>query len=113
MGDRSKALELDPTNPRVHYLTGMSFWYAPEILGGKDKALSHLLKAEQLFLREASEEHHPLDPRWGQDLCLAFIGDIYRNKKNISTAREYYQKALALNPEDPVAKNGIQKLQNN
>ena len=110
MQDRDTALELDPANPRVHYLTGMSFWHAPEILGGRDKALSHLLRAERLFAHEASEEHHPLAPRWGHDLCLACIGDIYRSKKDAVKARHYYQKALALNPADPVAAKGLKKL---
>ena len=54
--DRKKALALDANNPRVHYLTGVSFWFAPEILGGSDKALEHLKIAEALFEKEEKRE---------------------------------------------------------
>ena len=108
--DRKKALALNMSNPRVHYLTGISFWYAPEILGGREKALEHLLEAEKLFEMERQKVKEKLLPCWGQSTCLAFIGDIYLEQKKINKAREYYNKALEINPEDPLAKRGLKKL---
>jgi tetratricopeptide (TPR) repeat protein len=108
--DRDMALKINPDNPRVHYLTGMSYWYAPKLLGGRQKALRHLLKAEQLFVFEASQDNEPLEPTWGYEMCLSFIGDFYREKKDRAKAEEYYTKALALNADDLVAQNGLNKL---
>ncbi len=108
--DRDKALALDRFNPRVHYLTGVSFWHAPEILGGRDKALKPLLEAEKLFEKEKKKAKGKLLPSWGQSTCLAFIGDMYLEQNKISNASEYYNKALEINPEDPLAKRGLKKL---
>lgn len=109
--DRDKALALDGSNPRVHYLTGVSFWHAPEILGGRDKALDHLLEAEKLFEKEKQINKDILLPSWGHSACLAFIGDIYRSQNQNSSAFKYYKKALDVNPADPLAFRGLEKLE--
>lgn len=108
--DREKALTLDAYNPRVHYLTGVSFWFAPEILGGSDKALGHLFEAEQLFEKEVQTPKNDLLPSWGQSTCLAFMGDIYLAQKQNEKAYGYYQKALQVNPSDPLALRGMKKM---
>jgi tetratricopeptide (TPR) repeat protein len=108
--DREKALALDTYNPRVHYLTGVSFWFAPEILGGSDKALGHLLEAEQLFEKEKQTQKNGLLPSWGQSTCLAFMGDIYLSQKQNKKAYAYYKKALQANPSDPLALRGMEKM---
>jgi tetratricopeptide (TPR) repeat protein len=108
--DREKALILDAYNPRVHYLTGVSYWFAPEILGGSDKALGHLLEAEQLFEKERQIPKNDLFPSWGQSTCLAFIGDVYLSEKQNEKAFTYYEKALRVNPNDPLALKGIKKM---
>ena len=105
--DREKALALDNLNPRVHYLTGTSFWHAPEILGGRDKALEHLFEAEKLFEREAHTSKDKLLPSWGRSTCLAFIGDVLMTRKEESRAFDYYKKALDVNPVDPLALRGL------
>lgn len=108
--DRDKALVLDAYNPRVHYLTGVSFWFAPEILGGSDKALGYLLEAEQLFEKERQTPKNNLLPSWGQSTCLAFIGDVYLSQKENEKAFTYYEKALRVNPNDPLALKGMKKM---
>jgi tetratricopeptide (TPR) repeat protein len=110
--DRKKALALDAYNPRVHYLTGVSFWFAPEILGGTDKALVHLLEAEPLFEKEKQTPKNDLLPTWGQRTCLAFIGDVYIAHKQYEKAYTYYKKALQANPSDPLALKGLKKMNN-
>ena len=107
--DREKALFLDAYNPRVHYLTGVSFWFAPEILGGSHRALEHLLEAERLFEKERQTPKDSFLPSWGQSTCLSFIGDVYFSQKQNEKAFEYYGKALKINPNDPLALKGIKK----
>lgn len=109
--DRDRALALDKLNPRVHYLTGTSLWNAPEILGGRDKALEHLLEAEKLFKIEAQNSKDKLLPIWGRSTCLAFIGDIFFHQKKHNRAHDYYKKALDVNPVDPLALRGMKILE--
>lgn len=57
-------LKLDPNNPRLYYLKGMSlFGTPPQFGGGKDKAKPVFEKAIQLF---KDQKTLPLYPSWGQ-----------------------------------------------
>jgi tetratricopeptide (TPR) repeat protein len=59
-----KALKLDPNNPRLYYLQGMSLFGTPtQFGGGKDKAKPVFEKAVQLYKETKPKE---LYPRWGQ-----------------------------------------------
>ena len=59
-----KALKLDPNNPRLYYLRGMSlFGTPPQFGGGKDKAKPVFEKAVQLYKEQKPKD---LYPRWGQ-----------------------------------------------
>jgi tetratricopeptide (TPR) repeat protein len=59
-----KGLELDPNNPRLHYLQGMSVFGTPEQFGGgKAKAKPILEKAVELY---KAEQPKPMYPHWGQ-----------------------------------------------
>ena len=109
--DRSRALALNSENPRVHFLTGVSFWYAPELLGGKEKALEHYEEAEKLFALERAKKQDPLMPVWGYSTCLSFIGDLYAEHKDMVKARQYYEKSLKVNPNDPLAAKGLRFLE--
>jgi tetratricopeptide (TPR) repeat protein len=109
--DRDRALALNPDNPRVHYLTGISLWMAPEIFGGgATEALKHFLRAEELFAAESQREKSALDPVWGYSTCLSFIGDVYARQGDRKQAYRYYQKALMQNPADRRAKDGLEQL---
>jgi len=109
--DRDQALKLNADNPRVHYLTGLSLWMSPEIFGGSaQQALSHFLKAEQLFAVEASGEKPPLEPSWGYSTCLSFIGDVYARRGDRQQAYRYYQKTLMINPQDQRAQEGLERI---
>jgi len=60
-----KGMQLDPNNPRLYYLQGMSMFNTPEQFGGgKDKAKPLFAKSVELFKKQ---EHKPLYPNWGQD----------------------------------------------
>ena len=59
-----KALKLDPNNPRLYYLQGMSLFGTPEQFGGgKAKAKPVFEKAVQLYKEQKPK---PLYPDWGQ-----------------------------------------------
>ncbi len=62
------AKKLDPENPRIYYLQGMSMFSTPEAYGGgKDKAKPLFQKSVDLFRtnKPASELH----PKWGQNIA--------------------------------------------
>lgn len=62
------AKKLDPNNPRIYYLQGMSMFGTPEAFGGgKDKAKPLFQKSVELFkaVKPASELH----PKWGQKIA--------------------------------------------
>jgi tetratricopeptide (TPR) repeat protein len=109
MKHQKRALERGATNPRVHYLLGMSHYHAPEMLGGKKEALQHLLRAEELFAEEAGQPAGPLEPRWGRSSCLAFIGKTYDALGKPADARKYYGKALEVNPRDQLARAELER----
>lgn len=59
-----KAMKLDPNNPRLYYLKGMSLFGTPaQFGGGKDKAKPVFEKAVELYKAAKPKE---LYPRWGQ-----------------------------------------------
>jgi hypothetical protein len=63
--DLQKGMQLDPNNPRLYYLQGMSLFNTPaQFGGGKDKAKPVFAKSVELFKKE---EHKPLYPDWGKD----------------------------------------------
>ncbi len=60
-----KGMQIDPKNPRLYYLQGMSVFNTPEQFGGgKDKAKPIFQQAADLF---KTEEKKPLYPTWGAD----------------------------------------------
>jgi len=62
---REKGQQLDPDNPRLYYLQGMSVFNTPETFGGgKQKAKPIFEKAVELYKKEQPK---PLYPHWGQD----------------------------------------------
>jgi tetratricopeptide (TPR) repeat protein len=63
-GDLQKAMTLNPDNPRLYYLQGMSVFGTPEQFGGgKEKAKPIFEKAVALY---KTEQPKPLYPHWGQ-----------------------------------------------
>lgn len=66
-----KGMQMDPNNPRLYYLQGMSLYNTPEQYGGgKDKAKPVFQKAVDLF---KTEEKKPLYPYWGGDMADSML----------------------------------------
>jgi hypothetical protein len=62
---RESGLKLDPNNPRLYYLQGMSIFNTPEAFGGgKANAKPIFEKAVDLFKKETPK---PLYPNWGKE----------------------------------------------
>ena len=100
-------------NPRVKYLLGMSQFYTAVRNASRREALTNLLAAEKLFEAEAKMPAGPLDPRWGHDSCLTFIGSSYEKMGQRAEAEVYFRKALALHPQDGLAQAGLKRVTKN
>ena len=100
-------------NPRVQYLLGMSQFYTALRTASRREALTSLLAAEKLFETEARTPPGPLEPRWGHDSCLTFIGSSYEKMGRRAEAENYFRKALALHPQDGLAQAGLRRVTTN
>lgn len=107
------ALQHGATNPRVQYLLGMCQFHTAKKPAGWKAALQTLLKAEIIFEAEARTIASPVDPRWGYDSCLTFIGRTYELLGQRREAVDYFRKALAMRPEDHLAKDGLKRVSEN
>ena len=104
-----RAFELDPENPRINLLKGSSDLYTPaEYGGGPDVAIGSLTQAVDLFEKENVQD--PLEPSWGKEEALTFLGMAYMQKGDKNKARELFLKALEVNPEFGFAKDNLEQL---
>jgi len=104
------ALQNGPDNPRVNYLIGTSYFHAPGFLGGREKGLEYFLKAKASFEAEAVTDLPPLQPAWGYGSCLTFIGRTYLLLGQPRQAKDYFTKALSVNPQDKLAQKALQDM---
>ncbi|HEY5344941.1 MAG TPA: hypothetical protein VIK62_01195 [Verrucomicrobiae bacterium] len=111
--EQELALATGAKNPRVQYLLGMSQFYTAIRNASRREALTNLLAAEKLFEAEAKTPAGPLDPRWGHDSCLTFIGSSYEKLGQPMEAEAYFRKALAMHPQDGLAQAGLKRVTKN
>jgi len=104
------ALATGTNNARVEYLLGTSQFFVACRTSTRREALATLLAAEKLFDAEAKVPPGPLEPRWGRDSCLTFIGSCYERLDERAEAETYFRKALALHPEDGLAQAGLKRV---
>ncbi len=91
-----KARELAPENPRVAMHQGVSRLFRPGMFGGGlDKAEAELTEALDLFEKEPAEKAWP---NGGHAEILAWMGQVMFRKGEMNKAREYYERALELEP---------------
>ena len=91
------AIENDPDNPRVHFLTGKLLLTLPQKYGGdKYKSLFHLQKAVKLF-EEGNEADD--DIGWGYIFALTWLGINYRDLNEYQSAADTFNKALEVDPD--------------
>jgi tetratricopeptide (TPR) repeat protein len=91
-----RAMELDPKNPRVWLIRGMSAMFTPKMFGGgTDRAEIDLRKATELF---AAERPVAPAPSWGHADAYIWLGQALQKGEKIDAARAAYEKALELQP---------------
>jgi tetratricopeptide (TPR) repeat protein len=107
---QNQAMEFGATNPRVRYLLGMCQFHTAKKPAAWQETLATLLAAEKLFEAEAKVAAAPLEPRWGHDSCLTFIGRTYEMLGQPAEAADYFRKALEKHPQDSLAQAGLKRV---
>ena len=95
-GILDRAKELEPGNPRVWLISGMSAMFTPKMFGGgTDKAERDLRKAITLF-----EADHPAapNPSWGRADAYIWLGQALQKEEKPAEAKAAYEKALEIQP---------------
>jgi tetratricopeptide (TPR) repeat protein len=107
------ALEHGADDPRVQYLLGTCQFHTANKPAEWRAALQTLVKAETLFEAEAKTAAGPLDPRWGYDSCLTFVGRTHELLGQRKEAADYFRRALAMHPADRLAQEGLERVSGN
>jgi len=103
----TKAMQLEPENPRVFLIDGISKNFTPENFGGgKEAAGKSLLRAAELY---KIDQPAPDMPSWGYDEVFAWLGIIDLSKGDKIAAMENFRKALKINPENSWVKEVLMK----
>ena len=96
-GMLERAAQIEPANPRVLLLQGISALNAPSTYGGsRDKAEQLLRRSLDEFSRESGTKSWP---NWGRFDAHAWLGQLLRRKGDLAGARVEYAKALEIAPE--------------
>jgi tetratricopeptide (TPR) repeat protein len=106
-----KVKKLDASNPRYHFMKGLSMLYTPESFGGgTDNALKSFGKAYDVFqTRKEAEEYYP---DWGYDMTCGFLSLTYMKRDNegdLDKAKIYLDKGLEINPNSGFLLNTVTK----
>jgi tetratricopeptide (TPR) repeat protein len=100
-----KAMALEPENPRINLINGISMKFTPESFGGGvASAKLYLNKAAELFIVDSPE---PIMPSWGHSDVYAWLGLIELDGKNSAEAKVHFEKALEINPNNNWVKNQL------
>jgi tetratricopeptide (TPR) repeat protein len=100
-----RAMELEPNNPRVWLVRGISAMFTPKMFGGgTDKAEQDLRKAAELF---ATERAVPPAPSWGHADAYIWLGQAMQKDGKIDEARTAYRKALEISPSNAWVKESL------
>ena len=100
-----RAMELEPGNPRVWLVRGMSAMFTPKIFGGgTDKAERDLRRAAELF---AAERVMPPAPSWGHADSYIWLGQALQKDGRNDEARVAYEKALEISPANAWVKQSL------
>lgn len=94
----SSAAKLEPNNPRLALLNGISaFWTPASFGGGPDKAVEHLEKSLKLFSER--KEKSELHPDWGKDLALGYMAMSMSKTGDNAKAAEYLETGMKEFPD--------------
>lgn len=90
-----RAFELAPEHPQVLYHKGVNQLMAPGPFGDRDAARVRLREAVRIFEADpAGAEGFD----WGYAEALAYLGLCLARDDDAARAKEFYEKALAVQP---------------
>ncbi|MEO5616470.1 MAG: tetratricopeptide repeat protein [Candidatus Eisenbacteria bacterium] len=93
----SRAISMEPGNPRIHLLAGVGELHKPAVFGGGPKgAIEEFRRAQELFAKEAVTDS--IAPDWGRDDAFLWEGRAAMKLKDYAGARVAYRRALEANP---------------
>jgi len=99
----STAKRLEPSNPRIYLVSGISSFFTPKMFGGGEKkAKESLLIAVKLFPKYNLPRLS--FPIWGYEETYVWLGRIAEKQDSLQLAKEYYEKALEIKPNYPWVK---------
>ncbi len=96
-----RAITLQPKNPRILLLEGVSLFFKPAMWGGdKQKALGNLQRACDLAEKGACAAKEATMPDWGHADVFAWKGVMFAKSDEADTdnAKAAYERALQLQP---------------
>lgn len=96
-----EAKAADPDNPRLLWVLGPNYWYAPPERGsGQAKAIATYEKGLELIRKQRTPPAKPLDPTWGEPELLMNLAWSNLNKigPDPDASQQYAQAALKLVP---------------
>lgn len=94
-----KAEQLAPDNPRVVLSAAIGAFNTPKMWGGsKERAIEGFQRAAYLFAREKPTD--PIHPVWGHSETYAWLGIAYMDRDEENSAREAFEKALEIDPDN-------------
>ena len=101
----SRALGLEPGNPRLLVFKGEALFHTPPEYGGSIKdAETALRHALQLFDQEPATKAWP---NWGRFDAHAWLGQALASRNDKAGARAEYEKALAIAPDSAWVKYSL------
>jgi tetratricopeptide (TPR) repeat protein len=92
-----RAKALDPDGPRVLLLAGVTAALAPAAGGGPEAAEQQLRRALDLLPRAATGF---VWPAWTSADAAAWLGRLRQQRGDVTGARQAYEEALRLRPDD-------------
>ncbi len=108
---KNKASQLEPDNPRLSLMEGISVFYTPEMFGGGVKLAVPLLeKSLELFGKRVEKETYY--PDWGKDMAYGFLVMAYLKRDDDGDkkkAGELYDKAVSEFPDSSLLKEFVKK----
>lgn len=91
-----KAIALDPENARVLFFKGSLEYSTPTMFGGsKVKARESLITAISAYENDVASERY-----WGHADAIILLGLTYLEEGKLNQAREHWQQALAVQPDN-------------
>jgi len=91
----TRALSLEPDNPRLLVVSGIAYFRRPAEYGGDPQQAETLFRRASALLDAATDSPWP---NWGQFDAHVWLGQALARRGDVAGARDQYQKALAVAP---------------